>query len=222
MKSTTIILLSCLLTSAFALASAEGQSETQITNATRNSANKGILVGLTYTNFNDSKTTWDFEGTYTDYNGIQHKTYDSGSTYGGTHAGFVGLTAGYRNAYAFGPLGFESTATIYKKMNKSEVSTDMTIYKAQMDALWAMTELVNLSGGFNLAYIDPRLDGVDSEPGLGAEIGAQFNYSQMSFMVGYQSLTWRGKQTTNTSDTSFTSKTNATIGGFLAQIAYIF
>lgn len=222
MKSIAIILLSSLITGSFAFASTEGQSETQITQVSRNKANKGVLVGLTYTNFNDAKTKWDAESTYTDGYGFQQTMYDSDSTYGGTHAGFIGLTAGYRNAYAFGPLGFESTATIFKKMNKSEVSTDMTIYKAQMDALWAMTDLVNLSGGLNLSYVDAKMDRVTSEPGLGAEAGVQFNLSQISFMVGYQSITWKGKQTDNTSDRSFTAKTETSIGGFLAQIAYIF
>lgn len=222
MKSVTIVLLSSFIASGFAFASTEGQSETQITQVSRNKANKGVLVGLTYTNFNDSKTKSEEESTSTDSYGFQYTHYNYDSNYGGTHAGFFGLTAGYRNAYAFGPLGFESTATIYKRMNKSEIPFDMTIYKAQMDALWAMTDLVNLSGGLNLSYIDTKIDRFTSEPGFGIEAGVQFNLSQISFIVGYQNITWKGKLTDNASYGSYSQKMEASIGGFLAQIAYIF
>lgn len=218
MKSITSYLCITLLAASAFAQSDVGQS-TAITHMQPvDSKTRGVVVGLVYSNLTDLQVKWSSTSTS---NGIATTASDESKD--GTHIGLYGLNLGYKNNYAWKYLGFNASGTIFKGLNGSETPSKLTIYKAQGDVVFPLTDNLSLSGGLNLSYFDGlNLDYTKYEAGLGGEIGIQGDMKGVGILVGYQTLGVKIKSESKSATYSSSMTGDVLASGFITQISYTF
>lgn len=219
MKLSTITLCMVLAASTVQAQSDLGESKMKTATQSSETKTKGIVVGLVYSNLTkvDARSTYDKQLG----NGATTSVTDSMSD--DTHAGLAGLNVGYKNYYAWGPLGFDASATVFKGINKSETPADTTIYKIQSNVVYPFTNNLSIAGGLNISYIDfkPGMD-VKIEPGVGGQIGLQADFKNIGVMLGYQAIGARYKYDMTTNFRTSTATIDYLISGMVSQVSYTF
>ncbi|MFZ3231194.1 MAG: hypothetical protein WA160_13385 [Pseudobdellovibrio sp.] len=169
---------------------------------------KGFQVGVVYSNLSnillDGSTN--FKGD-ANYQAIK----------GGKHVDFAGFNIGYKNNYAFGPVGFEVSATALKGFYSTELVTMGTIYKIQSALVIPLLDTFNVYGGVNVSHFGSA-PGTTYSPAVGSDFGAKVDVGAIGMRFGFQTLGYSAQS----SNSSVSDKSSGYISGISTEVAYTF
>ena len=182
---------------------------------------KGMTVGFIYSNLSESK----FKATTKIVSSSGDTETISIDSNGGTSAGLYGLDVGYKNNYAWGPLGFNTALAVLKGLNKSELPASLTFIKLQGNVVYPIQDIWSISSGMNITDItgqDPSLTHLKYQPWIGGQFGVQADIGPVGILLGYQTIgvkvTGNGKESGATFDVDGEGYTS----GIISQVSYTF
>ncbi len=178
----------------------------------------GVKLGLAYSNLSDI---------YTKANDRTHRGMPAGTSkaeYSGSMS-MLGISLGYKDNYAFGTFGYDTSGTVYKSLNSASADSKMTIVKAQGDIVYPIAKNLSAVGGLNIAYAAGFDTGeYTTQPGTGLQIGAQYEKQGISLLVAFQTLGFNINGDAINPANGVKVETNETIqaNGVVTAVSYTF
>ena len=175
---------------------------------------KGIFINYDYTNLADSTVSSDFKSPYSS---------NSDSTTSTTHAGVNGVSLGYKYLEPMS-FGFDVGATYLVGMNTQEVDSNIRIYQISANGNYSLSSLFHVYAGINgsTVTVDEK-DSPDVTPDVGAQAGIGFTKNGLQVLLGYKLLRFNESNDYNDGQGFYyKSSSKVSLGGFNAQVGYIF
>ena len=208
-----------VLVSTVAMAQTSGVSTAKAVNGP-GPKTAGVKMGLNYSNLTDIylKT----ENTLRKNSPKVSSTAD-GRT--GDSMSVLGVSLGYKDNYAFGNFGYDSSATVYKALNTSQADAKMTIIKLQGDVVYPITDAFSFLGGLSLSHVDGFATGdYTTKPGTGFQLGLQYEKNGIGLLFAHQTLGFNVNGSFTNPYSGYKAETDETISssGLLTQVSYTF
>lgn len=187
---------------------AHAETSTSTMSTSSGSALSGFSIAAAYTNV--TSVTGTSEGSFEDY------SY-SETTNSGTHLGMMGVRAAYD--IQIGEIfSVEPGFAMVKRLNKSESEQDTTFWTVDTNLTWSATPALSIFVGPSITQIQVANTSTNIKPGLGAQIGLGYQIGHLIGKMGYTDYGYRSEYSSDYGS----SRMSLRIGGFNAQIGYLF